>query len=154
MSEQDERARAVAEMLRWECTPFHDCSGLKGVGVDCANLVYEVYRNCGLVDRDYKVPEYSPQFLLHSARQLFLEIVEMFCRPVTGREPLPGDLVMYQFGRCFSHGALVIAWPVIVHARKLAGMVVRGDALADAELISLPDGSPRPRLLYTLKQWG
>lgn len=148
MSEQDERTRAVAEAISWSRTPFHDCSNIKGVGVDCANFVYEVYRNCGLVDPAYKVPEYSPQFLLHSKRQRFLEVVDLFCRPVTDRDPLPGDLAMYQFGQCFSHGALIIAWPEIIHARKLAGMVVRGDALADTELTT------RARRLYTLKQWG
>lgn len=151
MSEQDERDRAVAEALTWERTPFHDCANIKSVGVDCANFVYEVYRNCGLVDPHYKVPDYTAQFLLHSDRELFLEVVELFCRRVEDREPRPGDLLMYRYGRCFSHGALVTAPPAIIHARKLAGFVVRGDAQQDAELRYLPGGAARPRRLYTIK---
>lgn len=151
--EEIDRHRAVAEALTWEGTPFHDCSKLKGVGVDCANYIYEVYRNCGLVDPDYVVPEYTAQFLLHSDKELFLEIVELFCRQVTDRGPLPGDLMMYRYGRCFSHGALVTSWPKIIHARKLAGRVLQGDAVADQDLLFVRPRFARPSRLYTLKQW-
>lgn len=150
--EQKQREASVVEALSWERTPFHDRSNLKGVGVDCANYVYEVFHNCKLVE-DFKIPPYTEQFLLHSDEEVFLEIVDKFCRPFDGRDPLPGDLVMYKFGRCFSHGALVIEWPHIIHARKLAGMVVRGNAAQDADLLNQPRGQRRKRLFYTLKQW-
>lgn len=151
--EQKQRLAAVVEALSWERTPFHDCARLKGIGVDCAHYVYEVYRNVRLVDQNYVVPDYTEQWLLHSDRELFLEVVDLFCRRVEDRDPLPGDLVMYKFGRCFSHGALVIDWPRIIHARKSAGMVTRGNALQDSDLLNLRDGKRRKRRLYTLKQW-
>ncbi len=28
----------------------------------------------------------------------------------------PGDIVLWKFGRCFSHGAIIVEWPTIIHA--------------------------------------
>ena len=38
-------------------------------------------------------------------------------------EPLPGDIVLYKFGRCFSHAGIVIAWPQIIHSYRGLGVV-------------------------------
>ena len=40
----------------------------------------------------------------------------------------PGDFVIYKFDRCFTHGAIVIEWPLIVHA-----VVGYGVILSDGE---------------------
>jgi cell wall-associated NlpC family hydrolase len=37
---------------------------------------------------------------------------------------LPGDIVLYRFGRCISHGAIVLAWPQIIHAYIRLGVVM------------------------------
>lgn len=156
-----QRSGVVREALTWERTPFHDRAGIKGVGADCALFPHRVYRACGLVP-DFPVPRYSPQALLHSDRETYLEVVEQYAIQVQ-RAPLAGDFLMYWFGRLFFHGAIVIAWPRIIHARKPVG-VVQDDALASSLLLQLDRGSaaalklregdPRPMRVYTLKAWG
>lgn len=149
--EERERRALVEEALSWQRTPFHDCAAVKGAGVDCANLLYEAAHNVKLV-HTYTIPQYTPQFLLHSSRELFLEIVEQFCRPVIDRLPLPGDMKMYRFGKCFSHAVIVIDYPRVIHATKAAGMVTQADAEMDMDLKWFRE-KPRPSRLYTLKQW-
>ena len=41
--------------------------------------------------------------------------------------PAPGDIALFKFGRVFSHGAIVIEWPRLIHAYWAIG-VVWGDA--------------------------
>ena len=50
----------------------------------------------------------------------------------------PGDVLLFKFGRAFSHGAIVTAWPQIVHANRRDGAVVLGDVDRDADLIGRP----------------
>ncbi len=42
--------------------------------------------------------------------------------------PLAGDVAVFRFGRTFSHGAIVVEWPVVIHAYWAVGRVVWGDA--------------------------
>ena len=32
------------------------------------------------------------------------------------RMPLAGDFVMFKIGHLFAHGAIVVAWPTVIHA--------------------------------------
>jgi cell wall-associated NlpC family hydrolase len=49
--------------------------------------------------------------------------------------PQPADFVVFKFGRTFSHGAIVIKWPLIIHSYIPHGVML-ADALTDAQLIS------------------
>ncbi|MBN8902827.1 MAG: hydrolase, partial [Rhodospirillales bacterium] len=40
----------------------------------------------------------------------------------------PGDIALWQFGRCFSHAAIVSQWPRIIHAHTRAGVVIEENA--------------------------
>ena len=42
--------------------------------------------------------------------------------------PQKGDVAMWQFGKCFAHGAIVVEWPMIIHAYRHEGKVTRSDA--------------------------
>ena len=42
------RNRIVAEALTWIGTPFHDCAGIRGVGVDCAYFPIRVINALGM----------------------------------------------------------------------------------------------------------
>ena len=48
--------------------------------------------------------------------------------------PQPADFVVFKFGRAFSHGAIVVNWPAIIHSYIPRGVML-GDALHDGELI-------------------
>ena len=124
-SEAEERARVLAVVETWVGTPFHDCAGIKNVGVDCAHLLARVFEEAELVEkRDIK--KYSPQFFLHRSDEEFLKtVLSHDCHEITESEVKPGDVILYKVGRCYAHGAIVVQYPTdIIHAHKASGRVV------------------------------
>lgn len=130
------RADVVAEALTWERTPYHPRARIKGVGVDCAQLPVAVFSALGLMpDID---PEYTPDWMLHRDEDVFLNLVRKYAREIDRNELGPGDFAIWKFGRTYSHGAIVIDPPLVLHATISAGAVVRGDMDRDEELQSRP----------------
>ena len=138
------REDIVAEALSWIGTPFHDCAGIKGVGTDCANFPYGVVVSLGLGPAR-RIPPYSPQVMMHSNAELFVPIVLEYANELPPDSTiLPADLVLWKMGRSFSHGAIIIDWPRVVHACSPHG-VIRDDALRNPRL------SSKPRRFFRLK---
>lgn len=119
MSEDEERAAVVAEARSWVGTPYGEGAKVKGAGIDCGQFLIQVYARAGLIE-DFDTGYYSPQHHLHSTEERYLSFVMERAREIPG-PPGPGDMVMFKFGKVFSHGAIVIAWPKIVHALRLDG---------------------------------
>lgn len=115
------REMVVAEAKTWLGTPYHDRGRIRGVGVDCAMLPAEVYEAVGIIP--HLEPDYSPQWFLHRDSELYLEWVRPHAREIPRERVGPGDFVIWKFGRTYSHGAIVVAPPVIIHA------VLRGRAV-------------------------
>lgn len=156
MTESEERQSVVTAALGWLGTPYRHMGRVKGPsgGVDCATLLAEVYAEAGVVDR-VKIEPYPPDWHLHRSEERYVEIVSQYAREIEG-PPGPGDIVLWRFGRCFSHGAIVIAWPAIVHA-YLGAACVTEDAAAAAWLCVMTEtraerGQPRPRRFFS--RWG
>lgn len=111
------RASIVAEAESWRGTPYHHQGRVKGAGVDCALLLAEVYH---AVMPDL-VPHiepgyYPPDWHMHRSAELYQRWVEKFATRIDG-PPMPGDVVLYQWGRCYAHGAIVLDWPNrVMHA--------------------------------------
>jgi cell wall-associated NlpC family hydrolase len=144
-----EAREAICRIARsWIGTSYHHTGRVKGAGVDCAMFPLEVYREAGMIG-DVVLPYYPADWMLHRSEEVFLYIVQRYATeikappatltpssakeavdgdPVAGGSALPGDFVIYRFGRCFAHGAIVLEWPTIIHA--LTG---RGVVLADGE---------------------
>lgn len=135
-SEVETRTAIVAEALSWLSTPYHHHGRIKGVGVDCAMLPAECYRNVGLIP--HLEPEYSPQWMLHRDEEKYLEWVRPYAREITREQAEPGDLAMWKFGRTYSHSAIVIDPPTIIHAVQRCRSVVLGNMDQDADLIGRP----------------
>jgi cell wall-associated NlpC family hydrolase len=142
MTEAETRAAIVAEAKSWLDTPYHHRARLKGVGVDCAQLPAAVYEAVGLIPN--LQPEYSPQWMMHRDEERYLEWVRPYVREITRKKLLPGDFVMWRFGRAYSHSAIVIDPPVVIHAVALARRVQYGDIDRDADFAS------RPSLYFSL----
>jgi len=72
-----------------------------------------------------------PDWHLHRDAERYLEGLAChaceIAGPPQGTGPLPGDIALFRFGRTYSHGAVVIRWPRVVHAYWSIG-VVYGDA--------------------------
>ena len=142
MIEARQRTAVVAEARSWIGTPYHHAARIKGAGVDCAMLLAAIYEAAGLVD-PITFERYPPDWMLHRDAERLLEVVET--RAQLSSEPgKPGDLVVYRYGRAFAHGAVVIEWPVIVHAVQRAGVIL--DQVDGGQL------GGRERKLFTF--WG
>lgn len=136
------REDVVTEAMSWLRTPYHHRARVKGAGVDCANLPAAVYEEVGLVDRID--PEYSPQWMMHREEEQFLEYILPHATEIFEEDQLkPGDLILWKFGRTYSHSAIVVDYPVIIHAVNGTGVV-----LGDADRDSIFDD--RPRKFFTL----
>ena len=141
-----ERRRVVAQAFRWLGTPYHDHAKLLGVGVDCGQLLLAVYADAGLIPPTDSGP-YSPDWHLHRSEEKYLAWVETWC--VRTSAPLPGDVALFQFGRCVSHGGIIVSAPSdmhIIHAFKGEG-------------VRLEEVAPNHRLFdrlagyWTLRTW-
>jgi cell wall-associated NlpC family hydrolase len=128
----EQRTEIVRAAKEWLGTPYHHHARVKGVGADCAMFPLEVYRQCGLLPLDYRPPHYSVQWHLHRSEELYLKEVEKFCIAIAGL-PQPGDFVVFRFGRAYSHGAIVLHWPQIIHSYVPRGVLL-SDAVRDGEL--------------------
>lgn len=155
--ESEQRAAVIAEALTWLGTPFGDCSDVKGPNgcVDCAMLLVRVFVDSGVIPRfDPRYTEageyrpYSSQWFMHRDEEVFMNIVRRFSAEVA-RPPIPGDVILFQVGRCYAHGAILIDEHRIVHAYKMDGKVVIS-RLAAPRLAFLNDGRPRPRKVFDM----
>lgn len=120
------RTAVVEEAKSWLGTNFHHHAAVKGAGVDCLNLLAEVYHAAGLIPR-IAIPHYPPDFMLHRDAERFLDGLSAHARETLG-PPLPGDIALFKFGRVFSHGTIVVAWPSLIHANFMAKAVCWGNA--------------------------
>lgn len=112
----------VKEAETWLDTPFHDKAAIKGAGVDCGYFPFAVYRNCDLIRDSFKMPDYSPQFWCHRGDEIYLRgLQDAGFKEVPG--PRRGDLVVSLYGRVYSHGAIIVDWPRIIHANPDAKRV-------------------------------
>lgn len=111
--EQALRQAIVQEALTWQGTPYHHQARIKGVGVDCVMLLCEVYQAVGLLDPMDPRP-YSSQWHLHHHEERYLNGILRYAKMVT--QPKMGDVALFKFGRCFSHGAIIIGHRRLIHA--------------------------------------
>lgn len=147
-----QRQAVIAEALTWQRTPYHENAGLKGVGVDCAHFPAAVYAAAGILE-PIALGRYAKQWHLHRSAEQYVErILGLGCAELPPDAiPAPADFVVWRFGRTFSHGAIVIAWPRIIHSYVGTG-VTQEDAEAAhwLKFIGEGDGSIRPRRAFTL----
>lgn len=143
--ERKDRELLVHEALSWIGTPYHHMGRVKGAGTDCGMFLLQCLENVDLI-KHVDVGYYPIDWHLHRSQEKYLGWVEKYCQPVRRKEtgPLPGDIVVYQFGRCISHGAMVVEWPKIIHSYVGLGVV-----MADAESEEM---QKRQRGIYSF--WG
>jgi hypothetical protein len=144
------RAALVAAAEGWLRTPFHHHARVKvdsqgRGGVDCINLLCAVYEEVGLIDH-VELPYYPPDFMLHRSEERMLAGVLAMGHEVSS--PEPGDVALFRFGRCYSHGAIVTRWPEVIHAIAALGVVIRGDATKHPLLDA--SNKPRPVKFYSV----
>jgi len=127
-SQSIQRAAVVAEARRWIGTPYHHLGDVLGAGVDCGMLLVRVYVDAGIVP-PFDPRPYSNQWHLHRDDERYLGAM-MACSTEV-ETPKPGDMAVWKIGRSYAHGAIVVGWPLVIHAYQPEGIVVESD-------ISLP----------------
>ncbi len=128
MTEQAMRERIVAEATSWLGTPYHHMGRVKGAGVDCLQILIAVYSAVGLMPAIE--PGYYPgDWMLHRDEERYLSGALQHAQPLPeGAAPQPGDVVLYRFGRCFSHSAIVLDAQRYLHAYIHQGVVLADPA--------------------------
>lgn len=162
---EERRAAVVAEARDWIGTPYHIRGQIKGPrgGADCLTFVDGVFFNCGEIPK-LKIPQYSHDFHLHCREEWYLEGKEdypglrHFCDELPPDAALlPGDIIAYKFGLCFSHAAIVVKWPRIIHA-WCRRPIREDDGVINTTLNKIFEirelrGRDRPRKLFRPKFW-
>jgi cell wall-associated NlpC family hydrolase len=132
-SEAEEREAVAAEALSWLRTPYQHRQRLKGVACDCAGLPLEVYASVGIIPVT-DVGNYSHQWHLHQSREIYLDWVRQFGREIDPNAARRGDFIVFRFGRTYSHGAIVLDPPLLIHAYAKSGMVLTDSLQTCAQL--------------------
>lgn len=118
-----QRDRIVREARSWIGTPYRLGARVKGAGADCATLLLEVYRACGLITDD-ELGVFAGDWWLHTTEERYLLRVlrhaHLVAETIAYRSSIacPGDIVLARAAksRLYNHGGIVTAWPLLVHA--------------------------------------
>jgi NlpC/P60 family putative phage cell wall peptidase len=122
--EEAQRAAVIAAARGWLGTPYHPAASVRGVGCDCLTFPAAVYSQAGVIPAQ-TIPYYPPDWHLHRGDERYLEGVLKIAAEVS--VPRPGDFVLWRIGRALAHGAIVIAWPRIIHAVQGIGVMEDAD---------------------------
>jgi len=117
----DRALRLAAE--GWHGTPFVPLHGQRGVGVDCANLVYGV-----LLDAGVELPDVDAPAFRFSPDCNYLEDLNGFCArlPFLSRaEPpiRPGDVLVFQVSSIRQHMGLALSPELMLHTWPSRGVI-------------------------------
>lgn len=107
------RERIIQEAIEWLGTPFHCGSRIKGVGVDCAQLLAAVYHEVGLIAY-IPITYYPPQWFIHHDEERLLIEVEKYAKPI--EVPQKGDIAIWKYARCYSHAGIIVDELRFIHS--------------------------------------
>lgn len=137
MTEQEQREAVVAAARSWLGTKYHSNARIKGVGVDCAQILAATYPEAGILP-PIEIGKYSAQWHLHSSVPLYVQaILDNGGREIATPSGI-GDLVVYWQAKQFAHGAIITRVDPLrfVHAFAPARRVVEGDETEFGVLVS------------------
>lgn len=125
-----QQATVVAQAHLWIGTPYHHAAMVRGAGVDCLMLLCAVFREAGLVPFIDPRP-YPQDWMLHHSAEVYLAGLEQHADQLAEHAAIePGDVLTFRFGRTYSHAAIVVNYPLMIHAYIRAGKVTLDSALS------------------------
>lgn len=133
--------KIIEEAKTWLKTPYHHEGNIKGVGVDCAMILVEVYSAVGATAWFDPRP-YPRQWMLHRSEERYLEWMLKYADEV--HDPRPGDMVLVRIGRTLSHSGIVIDGAKVIHACANEGLVTWGN-------LNQPPFSGREKHFYRIR---
>ena len=122
------REANVHEAQSWLGTPYHVGARVKGAGVDCATFLFAVYKECGLVPAEeegvFTSDVQHPDWWAHTSEEKYMfriirhahKVVEAISYATLDAKP--GNIVLSRAAgsRVYNHGAVVVRWPMVIHA--------------------------------------
>lgn len=135
--------------MPWLGTPHVNQARVRGRGVDCGMLLIAALEDSGAIKSgSIPIAPYSNEWHLHHSEEWFLSYVKKYCEPVKREDMQEGDFLLFQYGRCISHGAIYIGNHTIIHA-----VVQQGVILSDLDDVMLYNshGKSRLRAIYRFK---
>lgn len=117
----EQRKAVIKEALSWAAakTPYRGHCCVKGIGTDCGQLIYGVYRACGFLPEIELPTDYSLQVAAHRASTEYMDVIDRYFQPVAESDVKPADLVCYQLGHAMAHAAIIVEWPSFVIQAEL-----------------------------------
>jgi cell wall-associated NlpC family hydrolase len=145
MQESEGRAAIVAAAISWLHTPYKQSARLRGVGANCATLIYGIALDAGVLPPDAQEPRfYTPQFHQHSRENRLIDYITAYgAVEIYETEVKPGDIVAYMSGQSYGHLGVIIEMP-----RK----IVQTTSARGCEYAHLNDGvlAHCPKRYFTL----
>ena len=121
---QEWRNKVVVEAKSWVGTPHRHYTLNKGLGTDCGMFIIGVYAKLGLI-KEEKPDFYPEDWAWHKpVGEMFELIVQKYCVEIKKEEMQPGDLILYQFGKCLSHSSLLLKDDFIIHSERGVGVTI------------------------------
>lgn len=91
-------------------------------GCDCSGFVVGVIKQLGYL-QDFVMPVYPSDWNLHSPEHNYLkEYLNDYCIEVAGKEAVPGDFVVFKFGKHISHLGILVDEKIFIHCYLHAGV--------------------------------
>ena len=138
--------------LEWLGTPYVNNAMAKGHGVDCAYLLIASLIGSGLIAKgQLQIENYSNEWHLHRSEEKYLKYVQKVADEVPIDDIRIGDFLLYQYGRCISHGAIYVGNNLVVHAFVDLGVIYSS---IDDVLFYDAKGKSRLRAVYRFRKGG
>lgn len=122
MSNED-RQRIASVARSWKGTPFFPRVGIKSVGVDCPNLIVEVYFESGIIKERPLLPVYSIRTTGVFKRSIAREFLSKVTWAKETSELLIGNIVLLLVEGVDNHSGIVVSESTFVHAVRRLGTV-------------------------------
>lgn len=136
---------------KWLGTPYMNNTMVRGVGVDCAYLLVAALVDSGVMRADWlEIENYSNEWHLHHSEEKYLKYVQQVADEVDMTSPIKeGDFLLYQYGRCISHGAIYVGGGLVIHSFVDYGVIY---SKLDDSLFFDKKGRPRLRAVYRYRE--
>jgi cell wall-associated NlpC family hydrolase len=118
------RAEIAQTALAWRGTPYHPHARILGVGVDCAQILIDVFERCEMVS-GIEPGAYPRDWHLHRSEEAYIEWLTVAGAREVDRPDI-GDVGLFRFGRTYSHSGIVVEAghdPMVCHAYIGLGVI-------------------------------
>lgn len=129
MTESDQRQLVLTNAISFLGTPYHENCCIKGVGTDCGRFLAKVYGDSGVKVPDLRdIALFPHNWHLNRDDERYLNLMLQFAK-ITNN-PQSADMVFFRIGRGWAHSAIIIDYPLVIHAALPCVAKINADQIA------------------------